>query len=163
MKKLILFLFAITIVTLYLNKKPVDDIIIPGNAIRFRIIANSNNMEDQEIKMMVKDEIINYMRNNNFMNMDRSKIISKLQNDSNIEKIIKKYTNDYNINYGLNYFPDKKYNGINYQSGNYESLVITLGQGIGDNWWCVLYPPLCFVDENNTEYKSIVKEIINNI
>ena len=163
MKKLILFLFALTIIGLYLTKKPVEDVIIPGNAIRFRIIANSNNFEDQEIKMIIKDEIIDYMKHNNYHNMDRSKIIESIKNDHNIEKIITKYTANYDINYGFNYFPDKKYNGINYKSGNYESLVITLGSGLGDNWWRVLYPPLCFVDENNTEYKSIVKEIINNI
>ena len=54
---------------------------------------------------------------------------------------------------------------VEYKEGNYESLVITLGDGLGENYWCVLYPPLCLVEQNNTsdiEYKSIISEILNN-
>ena len=65
----------------------------------------------------------------------------------------------------MNYFPKKEYDGVVYPDGNYESLVITIGDGLGDNWWCVLFPPLCLLDaeDNNTgniEYKSYVKEVI---
>ena len=65
----------------------------------------------------------------------------------------------------MNYFPEKEYHGVNYESGNYESLVITLGNGIGNNWWCVMFPPLCLLEaknENTDEinYKFYVQEII---
>ena len=75
------------------------------------------------------------------------------------------YDKDYKINYGYNYFPKKKYKSVTYKEGMYESLVITLGTGEGDNWWCVVYPPLCFVeakqlDTNNIVYKSKLLEII---
>ena len=64
------------------------------------------------------------------------------------------------------YFPKKKYKGITYKEGNYESLVITLGEGAGDNFWCVLFPPLCLIEadetsNDNVEYKFFVKELID--
>ena len=73
---------------------------------------------------------------------------------------------NYDINYGENYFPEKEYKGVSYEEGNYESLVITLGDGLGDNFWCVLFPPLCLLeaeenDTNKIEYTSFIKEIID--
>ena len=70
------------------------------------------------------------------------------------------------IKYGFNHFPKKKYKGVTYKEGNYESLVITLGSGNGDNFWCVLLPPLCLLegDDNsssNIEYKFFVKDLID--
>ena len=74
------------------------------------------------------------------------------------------YDKDFEINYGYNYFPKKKYKGVTYDAGNYESLVITLGDGNGDNFWCVLFPPLCLLEADDstteTEYKFFVKELI---
>ena len=81
-----------------------------------------------------------------------------------IEDILNKYDISYKINFGQNFFPQKNYQGITYPAGNYESLVITLGEGLGDNWWCVLYPPLCLIenkfDSSNIEYRSYIKDII---
>ena len=75
------------------------------------------------------------------------------------------YNTTYKINFGLNYFPEKEYKGIKYKEGLYESLLITLGEGKGNNWWCVLFPPICLLEAeetetNEVEYKSFVKEII---
>ena len=72
----------------------------------------------------------------------------------------------YKVNFGYNYFPQKKYKGVVYEEGMYESLVITIGEGKGDNWWCVLFPPLCMMESNDenieeVEYKSFIKEIID--
>ena len=163
MKKLILFLFVFTMGFIIIYKKDNQELLIPNNAIRFRIIANSNNFSDQQLKIKIKEDIFNYMINNNYQNMSRNDLINTLKESNNLNQIINKYTNDYTINYGLNYFPEKSYNGVIYPGGNYESLVITLGKGAGDNWWCLLYPPLCFVDEDSSNYKSLVKEIINKI
>ena len=163
MKKLILFLFGFMVIFTFLYNKEDKEILIPNNAIRFRIIANSNNFDDQQLKMKIKEEIFNYMIDQDYQNKNRDELISEIKNDHGLNTIISKYTNNYDINYGYNYFPEKTFQGIKYPSGNYESLVITLGDGRGDNWWCLLYPPLCFIDEDNTEYKSLVKEIINNI
>ena len=72
---------------------------------------------------------------------------------------------EYSIKYGMNYFPEKKYKGVVYEEGEYESLVIKLGDGKGDNFWCVLFPPLCLLegeetDTENVEYTSFIKELI---
>ena len=72
------------------------------------------------------------------------------------------YNTTFTINFGDNYFPKKEYKDVIYEEGNYESLVVTLGNGEGDNWWCVLFPPICTleVEENkDIEYKFFVKEI----
>ena len=93
--------------------------------------------------------------------MNREELVSEIKNDDGLNNILNKYINNYSINYGYNYFPEKTFKGIKYPAGNYESLVIKIGDGSGDNWWCLLYPPLCFIDEDSTEYKSLVKDIIN--
>ena len=81
------------------------------------------------------------------------------------ENKIKEKTDNYTINYGYNYFPKKTYRNKTYEEGEYESLVITLGEGKGNNFWCILFPPLCMVDEdqNDIEYKSFIKEVINKV
>jgi stage II sporulation protein R len=70
------------------------------------------------------------------------------------------------VNYGLNYFPKKEYKGVIYNEGYYESLVIKIGKGEGNNFWCVMFPPLCFLEAEKSEkieYKFFVKEIIDKI
>ena len=95
--------------------------------------------------------------------MEHKEELSKIVNDK-LKDI--GYNKKYTINYGYNYFPKKKYKGITYKEGNYESLVITLGEGAGDNFWCVLFPPLCLIEadetsNDNVEYKFFVKELID--
>lgn len=160
MKKIIVFLFLISLVLLKINN---EKIIVPKDSIRFRIIANSNNKEDQELKLKIKKElkekIIPIIENGKNKN-EVKKLIN--ENYEEINTIINKYTSDYSINYGQNYFPEKNYKNVVYKEGEYESLVITLGNGDGKNFFCVLYPPLCLVDEDDYEYSSLVKEILNH-
>lgn len=161
MKKIIVFLFALTIIYLSSSK---EEIVIPTSSIRYRIIANSNETKDQMLKLNIKDkinkEIMPLLSNANSIEESRELIENNI---GNIENVVSKYTDDYTVSYGNNYFPKKTYKGINYDEGIYESLVISLGEGLGDNWWCVLYPPLCLIDEsaNDIEYTSLVKEIID--
>ena len=70
---------------------------------------------------------------------------------------------NFNINIGNNYFPDKNYKGVKYQAGYYDSVVINLGDSKGLNWWCVIYPPLCLIEEDTeqVEYTSLVSEILS--
>ena len=145
--------------------------VIPKEAIRVRVIANSNNQYDQEIKMNVADIVEKDMYNimDNVDNVDNARI--KINNNINVlSQDITKYLNkvdydkDFNINFGYNYFPKKEYKGIEYKEGMYESLVITLGKGEGNNWWCVLFPPICMIEaeeSSNVEYTTMVKEIMN--
>lgn len=165
MKKTIVFLFAVMLFLLSFSEK--ENYYIPKESIRYRIIANSNTMESQSLKWNINYELIptldSILKNSSTISMSRQEIINNL---SRIENSIKKYTNNYDINFGYNYFPEKTYKGVVYPEGNYESLVITLGDGLGDNWWCVMFPPLCLLDAsssdaNNAEYKSFIKTIIN--
>ncbi len=161
MKKIIIVGFIVTML-LMINDQ--ESIVIPQDAIRFRIIANSNNIEDQLTKMNIKKEVISFLKMNEekIDNYDNTKAYL-IDSKTTIENIISAYQIDYNVKIGSNYFPQKNYRGVSYPSGEYESMIITIGKGLGDNWWCVLYPPLCFIDEEQEEYKSLVKEIIDNI
>lgn len=80
--------------------------------------------------------------------------------------MLDKYEVPYSIDFGNNYFPTKNYKGVLYPAGDYESLVITLGSGSGNNFWCVLFPPLCLLDAKSedtseVEYRSYVKDILD--
>lgn len=169
MKKL---LVAVTIFITILSLNKEDKIIIPKEAIRFRVIASSNTENDQYIKrQVVKDlntEIKNLSFKNNTLETTRTNIKESIPK---VKTIVNNTLNRLNANnkffvkYGMNYFPQKEYQGIVYEAGEYESLVITLGDGKGENFWCVLFPPLCLLDTKekpeNIEYKSFVKEIID--
>lgn len=162
MKKIIIILFIIASIYLNINSR---EIIIPKDSIRFRIIANSNSLEDQAIKTNIKNKIIKKFISKANVNtyLDAKEYINDTISD--IKDELNKYNVKYKINFGNNYFPKKTYKGVVYPEGNYESLVITLDEGLGDNYWCVLYPPLCMVEDNksdNIEYKSLVSEILNN-
>lgn len=171
MKKTIVTLGFI-LLSFYLISNYIEkNVKIPDSAIRIRILANSNTDYDQEIKNEVKENIQKYM----YALLKDSKNISEAEViiNNNLNKIDSKvgatlhsldYNLPYNVNFGLNYFPKKIYKGIEYDEGYYESLLITLGEGKGDNWWCVLFPPLCLIEaEESTEveYKSFIKEIID--
>lgn len=157
MKKIIIFL-SIIISILCINKVPNQN----DNMIRFRIIANSNSENDQNLKKKVLKEISNNIIDENIQNIEEERNFIK-NNLSSIEDKIKNNTDDYTIKYGKNFFPEKKFNGIEYPAGEYESLVITLGEGSGDNFWCILFPPLCAIDNEDIEYKSLFKEVINKV
>ena len=172
MKKLIiLFLVFISIIYVY-NTISLSENIIPDEAIRFRVIANSNTIYDQNIKIQIRNtiqnEIFKLIGNSSSINETRT-ILKEHQNElyeiTNNKLKELGYDKKFTLNYGYNYFPKKKYKGLTYKAGNYESLVITLGDGNGENFWCVLFPPLCTleVDDSTTEveYKFFVKEIID--
>lgn len=166
MKKLVVIL-SIVVAVLCINKT--KTIIIPKEAIRFRVIANSNEEKDQIIKKKVvlklKENLKNIKFSPNDIETTRKSIKENLPNFKNdVESVLNNENANYKIEYGMNYFPEKKYKGIYYEEGEYESLVITLGEGIGENFWCILFPPLCLIDEEETtevEYTSIIQELIN--
>ena len=169
MKKIIIIL-AIIILISVISKE--NKVIIPNEAIRFRVISNSNEKEDQKIKKEITTNIYNQFASqisqNKNINSTREEINLQLPTiKSIVEKTLysKSLSIKYDINYGINYFPKKEYKGVIYPEGEYESLVITLGDGLGDNFWCVLFPPLCLLEAeeeetSNVEYTSFIKEVI---
>jgi len=172
MKKIILILSIISFLYIGFNYKEEENI-IPDEAIRFRVVANSNTVYDQNIKIQVRNtvqnEIFKLIKDSKSIDETR-KILKEHQEEfyditSNKLKELN-YDKDFKIKYGYNHFPKKKYKGITYKEGEYESLVITLGSGEGDNFWCVLFPPLCLLEadessSSDVEYRFFVKDIID--
>ena len=172
MKKIILIILAgLTLFIVYNRAEENETIKIPDSAIRFRVLANSNSPRDQKIKQ----DIAKKMQNELYMLLKSTKNISEARgainnNMDNFNSILKEETKDleysYTIDYGMHEFPEKEYKGVVYDEGYYESLLVTLGEGKGDNFWCVLFPPLCLMEAEETddttevEYKSFIKEII---
>lgn len=173
MKKTIIIVLVIVFVYMILGELAEQQILVPNDAIRIRVIANSNDAYDQSIKLKVSDELkttmYNLLSKANNTNEARDIINNNLDDVKNdVANILKKesYHLPYNVKYGYNYFPAKEYKGVKYDAGYYESLLVTLGAGQGDNWWCVLFPPLCLLEasetkSNEVEYRSFVKEILN--
>lgn len=124
--------------------------------IRFHVLANSDSDEDQELKLKVRDEIIKYLqpmlKQSKSLEQSEQIILSESENIKNIgENIIKEngYTYEVEVKLEYNNFPAKQYSNIVLPAGEYKALRILIGESKGKNWWCVMFPPLCFVDENN--------------
>ncbi len=172
MKKII-FIILIIIVSIFIYVNVNADVIIPDSAIRVRVIPNSNSVIDQNMKDKVKNYVSNYMaiKLNNVDDVEKARDIIN-DNIEIMNKDIKNlflengYNMNYKIKFGKNSFPKKVYKGVTYNEGKYESLVVYIGAAKGDNWWCVLFPPLCLLeaDKNETgevEYRSIVKDLLD--
>ena len=169
MKNVILIL-AILITYLIIGNVSAETIKIPDEAIRFRVVANSDSEYDQNIKLKVKTEVEKELYNL----LKDTKGIGEARNtiNDNLDIIDKKVSNlllkenyklGYELNFGYNYFPEKEFNGVTYEEGMYESLLVTLGAGEGSNWWCVLFPPLCLLEaeeSDEVEYKLFIQELI---
>ena len=126
------------------------------NLIRFHVLANSDSEEDQALKLKVRDKVISYLK----PKLEDSESISQsekiiLNEKDKLMDICKEtikqngYNYDVSINLGYSKFPTKQYSSVVLQAGEYKSLKIIIGKGQGKNWWCVMFPPLCFVDEQN--------------
>ena len=169
--KYILSIIIVVITYIIISNVVVANNLIPDDAIRVRVIANSNTDSDQKIKYGVKDivedDMYNILSGVRDLNEARNKISNNLTNvkkDIDVYLKNKDYDLGFDINFGYNYFPKKEFKGVTYKEGYYESVVVTLGSGNGDNWWCVLFPPLCLLeaeDSTDVEYTSLVKEIID--
>lgn len=168
-RKIFLILLGLIIIAVYSQNE--TEITIPESSIRLRVIPNSNESKDINIKEQVKDyletDIYILLKDTDDIDKARNIINENIPNiENNIDNIFKdnNYNLPYQVNFGYNYFPEKTYQGKTYEAGEYESLVIYIGESKGDNWWCVLFPNFCLIDtENNHEYKSYFKELIDKI
>lgn len=172
MKKILVIIGIILTIYTLNNKK--EELIIPKEAIRFRVIANSNEIKDQQTKLLVRDivqkQITNDLTKTNNLEEARTAIKTNVKSYENLINLTldnNEIDIPFDINYGMNYFPKKVYKGVKYEEGYYESLVVTLGNGNGKNWWCVLFPPLCLLEAEETEetteveYKFFIQELID--
>ena len=167
MKKTILLIILAVIAIIVSNKN--EYIEIPSTSIRMRVIAKSNDIKDQRDKTIIKSVIEEKLYELIDGVEDYSKIDEIIEDNKNeLDEIIENTLNRHDIkstftaNYGYNYFPEKEFKGLTYEAGNYKSYVVTLGEGEGENWWCVLYPPICLIDENvdDYEYHSLIKDTL---
>ncbi|WP_249306013.1 stage II sporulation protein R [Lederbergia citrea] len=157
----LLLLVIGTIASLMIPKQEMaaaeDPLIIPEEAIRLRIIPNSDSDTDQEAKRAIRDavnaEITKWVEELTSIDEARSVITSHLPD---VDKIAQQELAEKGLNYSVKVefgnvqFPTKLYGQYLYPAGTYEAILITLGEGSGANWWCVLFPPLCFLDFSNS-------------
>ncbi|MED4456043.1 stage II sporulation protein R [Metabacillus fastidiosus] len=130
-----------------------EPVVIPDEAIRLRILANSDSDEDQALKRKVRDEvnkeITKWVEKLTSIEAARKLISDRLPEIERIvEDVMKEeeLVQSYNVDFDNVSFPTKLYGDYIYPAGEYEAILITLGEGNGANWWCVLFPPLCFLD-----------------
>lgn len=144
---------------------------LANNFFRLHILANSDSKEDQELKLKVRDKIIEYMNSHKF-NSKQDAIYYVENNISELYKIAQDtiisngYNYKVNIEIGNFYFPTKNYGNISLPAGFYDGIKIEIGKAKGQNWWCSLFPPLCFVDISsgiveNDDLNNLEKELSN--
>ncbi len=138
--------------------------------LRVHIRANSNLESDQNIKYKVRDLVVEYV--SPFVKDCASKedVVTMLESKNHeLTLLINEFLEENNFDYGCDiaineeFFPTRTYEDLTLEENYYDALIINLGSGKGDNWWCVVYPPLCFKGEGKIVYKSKIKELIKKI
>ena len=186
MKKYIYFIIPMVLIVLFLNGcQSIENITkessleltelnyndIKDKLIRFHVIANSDTEEDQNLKLKVRDKVVEALSEklNGITSLDEAENVLK-QNINYVNEIAKEVIEENNYTYEVNTmlsyenFPDKVYGDYVFPQGNYEAFRVIIGSGQGHNWWCVMFPSLCFVDESKSDVNSDnLKQEIENI
>ena len=122
---------------------------------RLHIIANSNSAEDQAVKLKVRDAVLEY-ETENLDAVSAAKTREELMtHGAELLEIIEGVLRSNGFDYGAQMlvgtfpFPDREYNGVLYPAGDYDAFRVILGDGAGENWWCVMFPPLCILKSDN--------------
>ena len=146
---------------------------LASEVFRFHVLANSDSEKDQELKMKVKEAIISYMKQevpeSNSVEMTKAWARENLsQIEAVAGEIITGEGYDYLVKAEVTNcdFPDKTYGDVTFPAGEYEALRVEIGKAEGQNWWCVLYPNLCFIDavhavvpdEGKEELRDVLEE-----
>ena len=146
----------------------------PG-IMRFHVVANSDSTEDQDLKLQVRDYVLSKVQEEITQQMTSSYSDSASREPLAQQKFIREYIEDnlprieswakeavisqgfdYDVtaSTGIRHIPAKYYDELFFPEGNYESLTLSIGEGKGQNWWCVVFPPLCMVDSENSVYNE---------
>ena len=166
-KKIILLSFLLFLYVLISAKYYVDAVTSDLSEALFRlhVIANSDNIEDQSLKLKVRDSLLTYMNTicSNCLTKEDALLIVR-QQKSEFQKIAEQtilengYNYSVNINIGNFYFPTKNYGDITLPSSSYDALRVEIGKAKGQNWWCVMFPSLCFIDISSGVVDENAKE-----
>lgn len=171
MKKIIIAVVALAVVLTVLlsavSKKQESE--LREQYIRIHIRANSNEEADQKVKLKVRDAVITFLTPVLSYAETKEEAAKVLQGClGEIERVADVVLTAQNMGYRASAklktekFPEREYNDLTLPAGVYDALIINLGSGDGDNWWCVAFPPLCFVPKEGSavEYRSKILEII---
>ena len=138
--------------------------------LRIHIRANSNCKQDQQIKYVVRDEVVNFLTPLIKDCESKQQAISVIQNNqSAVNALIEGVLIKNGFNYGCKIsicrqeFPTRVYENLTLEAGVYDAVIIELGEGIGENWWCVVYPSFCFSSNDNVDYRSKFLDILNGL
>ena len=147
---------------------------ISSSVFRLHVIANSDSVEDQSLKYKVRDKILEYTNTLIDVNSNSKEDIINIANQNiDILKSIAQntvYENGFNYNVNISignfYFPTKYYGDISLPAGYYDALRVEIGNAKGQNWWCVMFPPLCFVNVSSgivpEDSKELIKQELND-
>ena len=172
MKKGIACLFAVVAVGIVFLGLPVQGSAGEVDFLRLHIRANSNSAADQEVKYMVKKEVVRELTPLLANVTGRQDAMIRLRGNMRVienmaNRVLQANGFEYTSRVGMRseFFPTRVYGNISVPAGVYDALIIELGAGAGDNWWCVVYPPLCFIDNNiggnqGVIYRSRLLDII---
>jgi stage II sporulation protein R len=160
----IVFVFAVSVIAINTTTNDTTK----TDYLRIHVRANSNSSEDQNIKYIVKDEVVSYITPYATECTTKEKAIEVISGIlTDIEGVCDGVLRENGFTYTAKasireeVFPTRSYGDLTLESGLYDALIIELGTGEGDNWWCVIYPPLCFTSATtNVTYKSAIVEII---
>lgn len=142
---------------------------ISNSVFRLHVIANSDSQEDQNLKYLVRDSLLKYMNEISVGISTKEEAISLV--NSNLDKFKEIALNtirengfdyDVNIKVGNFYFPTKYYGDISFPAGMYDALKIEIGNADGQNWWCVMFPSLCFIDVTSGIVEDESKELLED-
>lgn len=137
------------------------------NLFRLHILANSDSAEDQELKLYVRNKVIDYLHQYSFNN--KSELITFLNNNQlSLQKVIDdaikekgySYTSSFEIE--NSFYPQKQYENITLPAGNYDGLKIKIGKAEGKNWWCVLFPPMCLINNSTCSLPEESEILLDN-
>lgn len=142
---------------------------ISNSVFRLHVIANSDSQEDQNLKYLVRDSLLEYMNEISVGISTKEEAISVVNN--NVDKFkeialntIKENGFDYDVNIkvGNFYFPTKFYGDVSFPAGMYDALKVEIGKADGQNWWCVMFPSLCFIDVTSGVVKDESKGLLED-
>ena len=163
---LLLFIYTTICAISYAQNVSSD---ISNSVFRLHVIANSDTNEDQNLKYKVRDSLLQYMNEICKDCSSKEEAILLVENNKDnfrqiaLDTIHKEgYSYDVNINVGNFEFPTKKYGDISLPAGYYDALRVEIGEAKGQNWWCVMFPPLCFVDISSGIVPEESKELIED-
>ena len=160
----LLFIYTIICAVSYVNAVSSN---IESSVFRLHVIANSDSKEDQDLKYIVRDNILTYINEISKNASTKEEVIEIARNNIDTIKQIAQetvYENGYNysvnIKIGNFAFPTKQYGDISLPAGFYDALRVEIGSASGQNWWCVMLPPLCFVDVSSGVVPEESKEVL---